>query len=234
MTFLKAHWKNLIMINYEINPKILEPFVPKHTSLDLFQGRCLISLVGFMFEDTKVYGLKLPYHINFEEVNLRFYVKHNHKRGVVFIKEIVPKSLLAHIANTLYKEHYETHPMQHVSDIENNIYSYSWLHNNHIQQFSVKTKSHSTALPSNSEAEFITEHYYGYTKHNDDTYEYEVKHPSWLLRDVIDYQINVDFEMVYGTPFKVLNNVKPSSIFLADGSLISVEKKSLINVIDSQ
>jgi uncharacterized protein YqjF (DUF2071 family) len=116
MSFLKAHWKNLIMVNYDIDPKILEPYIPKHTSLDLFEGRCLISLVGFMFKDTKVLGLKFPNHINFEEVNLRFYVKHNDKRAVVFIKEIVPKSLITFIANTFYNEHYETHQMEHVND----------------------------------------------------------------------------------------------------------------------
>ena len=222
------------MVNYDIDPKILEPYVPKHTSLDLFEGRCLISLVGFMFKDTKVLGLKFPNHINFEEVNLRFYVKHNNKRGVVFIKEIVPKSLITFIANTLYNEHYETHKMQHLNDSKSNIYSYHWNHNNSSQQFSVKTKNNSIPLLPNSEAEFIAEHYYGYTKHKERTFEYEVKHPAWLQKEVVDYKVNVDFEMVYGSKFKILNTTKPSSVFLAEGSPISVEKKSLINAIDSQ
>jgi len=234
MTFLKAHWKNLIMVNYEIDPKILKPYIPKHTSLDLFEGKCLISLVGFMFKDTKVLGFKFPNHINFEEVNLRFYVTYNGKRGVVFIKEIVPKSLISFIANTFYNEHYVTHEMKHINDTQNNVYSYHWKHNNDTQQFSVKTKNDSIPLQPDSEAEFIAEHYYGYTKHKDSTFEYEVKHPSWLQKEVIDYQINVDFEIVYGSKFKILNTTKPSSVFLAEGSQISVEKKSLINAIDSQ
>jgi uncharacterized protein YqjF (DUF2071 family) len=234
MSFLKAHWKNLIMVNYDIDPKILEPYIPKHTSLDLFEGRCLISLVGFMFKDTKVLGLKFPNHINFEEVNLRFYVKHNDKRAVVFIKEIVPKSLITFIANTFYNEHYETHQMEHVNDSKNNSYSYHWNHNGSKQQFSVKTKNNSISLQPNSEAEFIAEHYYGYTKHKNRTFEYEVKHPSWLQKEVIDYNINVDFQLVYGSKFKILNTTKPSSVFLAEGSLISVENKSLIKAIDGQ
>ena len=93
MTFLKAYWKNLILINYEIDPKLLVPYVPEGTTLDFFDGKCYISVVGFMFMDTQVMGVKFPCHVNFEEVNLRFYVKHNEKRGVVFIKEIVPQTI---------------------------------------------------------------------------------------------------------------------------------------------
>jgi uncharacterized protein YqjF (DUF2071 family) len=33
-------------------------------------------MVGFVFKDTRVLGIKWPFHVNFEEVNLRFYVRH--------------------------------------------------------------------------------------------------------------------------------------------------------------
>lgn len=108
MSFLTAEWKNLIMANYEINSEILKPYIPKGTEIDYFNGKCFISLVGFMFKDTKVFGIKFPFHVNFEEVNLRFYVKKGDKRGVVFIKEIVPKPLITFVANSVYHEHYQT------------------------------------------------------------------------------------------------------------------------------
>src|SRR6476660_6735915 len=92
--FLKARWQNLLMVNFEVDPKILLPHLPAYTELDSFNNKTLVSVVGFMFNDTKVFGLRWPYHTNFEEVNLRFYVKHldghTWKRGVVFISEIVP------------------------------------------------------------------------------------------------------------------------------------------------
>ena len=117
MSFLTAQWKNLALINYEIDAEILEKYLPKGTEIDLWNGKCYVSLVGFMFEDVKILGVKIPFHINFEEVNLRFYVKRfengEWKRGVVFIKEIVPKHALSFVANTVYKEHYETLAMQH-------------------------------------------------------------------------------------------------------------------------
>ena len=115
-TLLKASWNNLFMANYVIDPKVLLPYLPYGTELDLFEGKCYVSLVGFMFLDTKLIGIKFPFHTNFEEVNLRFYVKYSDngtiKRGVVFIKEIVSKHMLALIANTLYNEKYERMPMK--------------------------------------------------------------------------------------------------------------------------
>jgi len=115
--FLKARWTNLLMLNYEVDAEILKPYLPAYTVIDVWQGKALVSMVGFLFEDTSVLGIKWPFHINFEEVNLRFYVRHfdgkEWKRGAVFVSEIVPKYLIATIANKLYKEHYSALPMRH-------------------------------------------------------------------------------------------------------------------------
>ncbi|HEY9194830.1 MAG TPA: DUF2071 domain-containing protein, partial [Mucilaginibacter sp.] len=114
--FLQAQWKNLVMLNYEVDPLILDRYLPPGTELDLWQGKALVSMVGFLFKDTRVLGIKWPLHVNFEEVNLRFYVKRFNgtewKRGAVFVSEIVPKSMIALIANNLYKEHYSAMPMR--------------------------------------------------------------------------------------------------------------------------
>lgn len=229
-TFLTANWENLILVNYEIAPDILQPYTPNETQIDLFKNKCYVSLVGFMFKNTKVLGVKLPFHINFEEVNLRFYVKHKEKRGVVFIKEIVPKPLITCVANTIYKEHYETAKMQHKSQVNKVIKhtEYSWTKKNSLQSLGVNSNLKPIKIEPNSIEYFITEHYFGYTKHNNKTFEYEVKHPTWLHYPIIDYNINIDFEMNYGQGFKFLNNSLPSSVILAQGSKISVMNKKTI------
>src|SRR4051812_37339218 len=116
-TFLKAEWRKLAMINYAVDKKLLEPYLPRHTELDYWNNTCYVSLVGFMFLNTRIKGVKVPFHINFEEVNLRFYVRYKEaeiwKRGVVFIQEIVPLPALTFVANTIYQEHYQTRPMKH-------------------------------------------------------------------------------------------------------------------------
>ena len=100
--FLTAQWRDLLMVNYEVDPSLLADRVPLGTTLDLFEGKCFVSLVGFMFLDTRVMDFLIPFHVNFEEVNLRFYVKRETRteirRGVVFIKEIVPRGAIAWVA----------------------------------------------------------------------------------------------------------------------------------------
>lgn len=232
MSFLTAKWTNLALINYEIDAKLLEKYVPNGTELDFWNDKCYVSLVGFMFEDVKLLGLKIPLHTNFEEVNLRFYVKrfenNEWKRGVVFIKEIVPKLALKIVANTIYKENYEALPMRHkVNENETNFdFTYEWKKDKKRNSISIKTDKKLIEIEEHSEAQFIAEHYFGYTKVNDKkTFEYEVKHPVWKQYKVLNSKIDVDFNATYGNEFAFLKDLMPTSVILAKGSKIIVENK---------
>lgn len=237
MNFLKAEWRKLVIINYEINPDLLLKYLPEGTEIDFYKGQCYVSIVGFMFLNTKLLGLPIPFHRNFEEVNLRFYVKKNEngewKRGVVFIKEIVPKSALSFIANTVYKENYHTMPMKNlIHHAEDELLiRYSWKDKS---WHSIQVTAENKAIPmeADSEFEFITEHYYGFTKKEDKTSEYEVCHPKWDWYQVKDYQLEIDFQKIYGEDFECLNHQKPISVMLAEGSEIEVKtKKTLPKII---
>lgn len=201
MNFLTANWKNLALFNYEVEREILEKYVPNGTEIDLWNNKCYVSLVGFMFKNTKVLGLKIPFHINFEEINLRFYVKRfengEWKRGVVFIKEIVPKKAITFIANTLYQEHYETKKMKHkiIENKDTNNFIYQWKNDKKWNTIEIETKKELSKIEVNSEVEFITEHYFGYTKINENsTFEYEVTHPRWEQLEVLKYNVDIDFQ----------------------------------------
>jgi uncharacterized protein len=237
MSFLTASWENLALINYEIDPEILKKHLPIGTEIDLWNNKCYVSLVGFMFKNTKILGIKVPFHIDFEEVNLRFYVKRfengEWKRGVVFIKEIVPKPAITFIANTLYNEHYQTNKMKHYSTEKqtSSIFVYQWKNDKQWNSIELETKSKPIEIELNSEAEFITEHYFGYTSYNQKTtFEYEVTHPRWKQLAVINYKIDVNFENNYGKDFAILDESKPISVFLAKGSKITVENKREIKL----
>lgn len=235
MSFLKAEWRKLAIANYEVDPSVLLPHLPFGTELDLYEDKCYVSVVGFMFVNTKVLGLKIPGHINFEEVNLRFYVKYNHqgemRRGVVFIKEIVPKRAITFVANTIYKENYETLPMSHkwdANDTEMEV-GYHWQKQDAKNHIKLKTALKSEKIEVGSITEFITEHYWGYAAVNSTkTNQYEVTHPRWEHYPVLSHDIKIDFELNYGKDFKHLQNQNPSSVMLAEGSLITVENKSVI------
>jgi len=232
--FLTAEWRKLAIANYSIDADLLKPFLPHHTELDIREDRCYVSLVGFMFLDTRLRSIKIPLHSNFEEVNLRFYVRYKEngiwKRGVTFIKEIVPKRMLSFVANTLYKEKYETLPMSH-SWITNEPFievEYKWKKQT-WNSFKIKAEASETPVNINSEEDFITEHYWGYTRVNKLlTSEYGVEHPRWNVHKVIDYKIDVDFGKVYGNTFSFLSNEIPCSVMLAEGSKIIVRSGSRI------
>lgn len=230
--FLTAEWKNLIMANYIVDPDLLKEFVPAKTELDLFKQNAYISLVGFMFLNTRVKGFKVPWHSNFEEVNLRFYVRYKDngewKRGVSFISEIVPKPAISFIANTLYHEKYRCLPMNNKLEIKDNwqYLTYSWRYEDDENRISAVTETNSIPIVSGSQEEFIAEHYWGYSKYNNaTTYEYKVAHPRWNVFPVKEYSIKCEFGKLYGAKFNFLKHNNPHSIFVAEGSPVEVYDK---------
>ncbi|WP_310377373.1 DUF2071 domain-containing protein [Flavobacterium sp.] len=230
--FLKANWENIIMANYEIDPKILEPFLPKGVELDLFEQKCYVSLVGFMFKKTKLFSIPIPYLGTFEEINLRFYVirkeSNQIKRGVVFINETIPYPIVAWMANKLYKEHYTVVPTKHEITNVNNTkkVNFEWLLNKKWNRIYVEASNESKEMKKDTLEQFIYEHYYGYTKIDQNkTEEYKLQHPSWNTYKVLNHKIDCDFEAMYGKAFSVLNQTKPEAVFIAEGSSVNVEWK---------
>lgn len=235
-TFLRAEWRRLAFLNYRVEPEILKPFLPAHTELDIWNDTCYVSLVGFMFLNTRLKGVRIPWHVHFEEINLRFYVQRNDpalgwKRGVVFISEIVPKPAIAWVANTIYKEHYSARPMRHVwlENKDDLTVEYSWRHAGRWNGFGLQVKNEPMDLKPGSEAEFITEHYWGYSRRDAArTVEYQVEHPRWQVYPVEAWHCEVDFGAVYGPAFAHLTGATPLSAFLAEGSEVAVRDRKII------
>ncbi|MDJ0841272.1 MAG: DUF2071 domain-containing protein [Acidobacteriota bacterium] len=229
--FLTARWSYLAMLSYVVPPEILEPFVPKGTRLDLFEGKALISMVGFLFQETRLKGVPVPFHRHFEEVNLRFYVRREVdgevRRGVVFIKEIVPRAALAMVARLVYNENYVAMPMEHELGLDGDVpvdpVVYRWRLNDEWNEMAV-TPYGDPALPRpGSEQEFITEHYWGYAAQRDGgTVEYRVAHPTWEVWPVVDPVFRCDVAKLYGPEFVIPLDRQPDSAFLARGSEVEV------------
>ena len=224
-----AEWRKLSLANYAVDPSILLPYLPYKTELDTWNDKHYVSLVGFRFINTRLKGIPIPFHRHFEEVNLRFYVRYKDqsgwRRGVTFIREIVPKPALTFIANTIYGEKYMTMPMKHSWQIEKDLLrrSYSWKQNKKWNTFSLSADPTPKEILPDSEEEFITEHYWGYTPVKQKVCsEYGVEHPRWSTYKLKDYQIDVDFGNVYGSEFNFLSNQTPDSVMLAEGSEIVV------------
>ena len=232
--FLTAQWRHLAMLNYEVDPKILQSFLPAGTELDDWQGRIFVSIVGFQFLNTRVLGVLIPYHHDFEEVNLRFYVRRKvsgeWRRGVVFIKELVPRMAIAWVARVFYGENYVALPMWHSIEAEHDTdtgplsVSYAWSFCGEKNRMKVTLENSSEDVVEGSVEEFITEHYWGYTRRrNGCTTEYRVEHPQWRVAKAMSAQLDCDVAGLYGEQFVEFLKT-PASAFLADGSEITVFK----------
>lgn len=232
--FLTAEWKNLLFANYEIEPSILLPFLPAGTELDTWNNTCYVSLVGFMFLNTKIKGLGIPFYRDFEEFNLRFYVRFKDngewKRGVVFIKEIVPKKMICVVAGLLYGEHYYYHHMKNsFAETKDTLeIKYEWLVNKEWNFLSAVAQKESAPAKENSEEEFITEHYWGYTKMAENkTSEYNVIHPKWNIHKVLSFDLFCNAAALYSNAFKTCLQQQPKSVFMAAGSAVSVTARKV-------
>lgn len=226
---MTAEWRKLVIFNYAVDPEILKPYLSYGTELDLWQGKCYVSLVGFRFIKVKLKGVYVPFHTNFEEINLRFYVRYKEnnewKRGVTFISEIVPRALITLVANKIYSERYLTLPTRHQWKITDETVDagYEFKFRNEWNELKVSASSALTEMEVGGEEEFITEHYWGYTKiTNNVTSQYQVEHPRWQTYPVKDYKVNVRFAELYGSAFGFLRDRVPDSVMLAEGSPITV------------
>jgi uncharacterized protein YqjF (DUF2071 family) len=232
--FLTAEWRTLLLLNYDVDPRILMPFVPAGTELDLWQDRAIVSLVGFRFLRTRLRGWAIPFHQDFDEVNLRFYVRRmtaeGWRRGVVFIREIVPKFAVAWVANTVYHERYVRRAMRHELDLPRKSDAtgsvcYAVQDAGHWLTLSAEIASEPMPLVRDSEAEFLLEHYWGYTQQPDgSTHEYHVEHPPWRVWEVTDARLTGDCGGLYGAEFAAVLNHKAQSALVAEGSAVRVRE----------
>ena len=229
--FLRAEWRDLVLLNYEAPEDLLAPLVPAGVDLDRWHGTLYVSVVGFLFRDTRVLGVPIPAHRTFPEVNLRFYVRREvageTRRGVVFVRELVPRRAIALVAKVLYNEPYRALPMRYALAADGALggvtREYAWRSSSDWTRLSGRTTGPARILEAESEEEFITEHYWGYTRQRDGgTVEYRVSHPRWNVWTAIDARLDGDLASVYGDAFARVLTSPPRSAFVADGSPIIV------------
>jgi uncharacterized protein YqjF (DUF2071 family) len=230
--FLTAEWRDLLMINYAIDPAVLEPLRPEGTELDRHDGIHYVSMVGFRFLAVRVLGIPPPLHTHFDEVNLRFYVRRKAadggwRRAAVFVKEIVPQPATAFVARAAFNEPYVAYPMRRTLDAVN--VRFDWRRAGRWESLGALRDGPQTLPDPDSEEAFITEHYWGYVRQrNGRTKEYAVHHPRWTVGAVRDAALRADTATLYGAGFAEALSARPRSAFVANGSAISIDDGVLL------
>lgn len=232
---LTAQWRNLVMLNYAVDPDLLRPYVPCGTEIDFWNDQAFVSVVGFQFQQARWFGWRLPWQRSIDEINLRFYVRrragHEWRRGVVFLKEIAPCLAISLVARWVYNEQYITLPTKSViesparaADACGSV-SYLWKWAGRWDEVAATIRGTPYLPEAGSEAEYIAEHYWAYTAQRDgSTLEHHVKHPPWLVWPAETCRFSADVANLYGPDFGSVLNKTPTSAFVADGSAVSVHR----------
>ena len=228
--FLTAEWRHLAMLNYVADPEILAPLVPTGTELDFHNDETFVSIVGFLFLRTRVLGFPIPLHRNFEEVNLRFYVRRHTadgwRRGVTFVRELVPRRAIALVARAFYDEPYLAAPMRHsiAHGAQELSVEYEWWRLGRWETLAMTAGGAARVPATGSHEEFIAEHYWGYTKRAAGTSEYGVEHEQWRLQSATQWRFEADVTSLYGPQFVETLRGAPVSAFVAEGSPVIVRR----------
>jgi hypothetical protein len=228
--FLTAEWLNLVLLNYAVPASLLEPLVPKGTELHLLRGEAYVSVVGFMFANTRVRGIAIPFHRTFEEVNLRFYVKRSvageERHAVTFIRELVPRIAIAVAARSIYNEPYISVAMSHrleLNSSDRRRAQYEWTLNGIPGAVIGDGLGRTEIPPADSDEAFMTQRHWGYTRQRDgSTVEYRVAHPVWRVGRMERGTVDGNTERAFGRKFAPIFAGSPSSAFFADGSAVTV------------
>lgn len=216
------------MLNFQVDPEILGPLVPPGTEIDFHNGETFLSIVAFLFLDTRLLSLPVPLHRDFEEVNLRFYVRKKSadtwRRGVVFVRKLVPRRAIAVLARTFYGEKYIAVPMKHQIDHAHAQLrvEYSWRNGSRWESLRMSASGEPKSIPAGSHAEFMTGHHWGYTCVKGGCSEYRIEHPRWKIWSAENFALKADVATLYGNEFAEPLRAVPCSAFIAEGSAIQV------------
>jgi uncharacterized protein YqjF (DUF2071 family) len=225
--FVTAVWSDLFIISFPVADYILLPFLPTGLTLDKFQGSAYVSVVAFHFGQVHVLGIPSPIRqlANFPQWNLRFYVRLGDERGIVFIKEYVPTTIVANCVRWLYNEPYVAAPLAFVphETATSRRVCYILSVDNHVQTIWTNTTSPPKLPEPNTMGEFVTKQGWGCGQsRRGKSMRFKVTHAPWRNYSIANSSINVDFELLYGAKWAFLDTMKPDSIILCEGSPVSV------------
>jgi uncharacterized protein YqjF (DUF2071 family) len=234
--FLTAQWHNLIVVTYAVDPTQLIDRVPAGTTLDSWRGTTFVSLVGFQFQNTRVLGAPIPFHQDFEEVNLRFYVRRvvddEVRPGVVFLRELVPRPLVGGMARLLYREPYVV--VQMSSTVDRGPpprVAYEWNLDTRKCAIAGTGEGEGTTAAPGSLEEFVTHRLWGYNGGpGKDTLEYHVQHPPWRLWRAPNTTVDYDAAFLCDVELarQLTAPTAPISALIADGSAVTVHWRNQI------
>ena len=232
-TLLKARFSEIVALNFVIDPEILKPYVPKKLELDFFENETYVSLVAIVLKNIRVWGLPIQLPGQFGEFNLRFYVRRadgtKYQRGVCFLRDYVSSKSAAWILGSLFKADFRTVKMQYENTGFNSrnlsvipTADYQWKLEDHWNRIRVKARKRMKKTGPGTKVGFILEHANKYSSRGGATYEYSGSQPKWTIWDAAQANFTCDVKRLFGAEFVKPLATRPTSVFVATGSDVTV------------
>ena len=236
---ITAKFSELVAVNFQIDPKILEPRVPRGLELDFFHDETYVSLVAMMLRDVRVWGIPIHIATGVEKFNLRFYVRRRLgdeiRRGSCFIKDYVSSGSAAWILGSLYKSDFHKMKMKHDNSgfdgLADSVPSadYSWKVNDNWNRLRVKGLNRIQNTGRDTKHGFFLDHDYEYAQRKGKTLEYSSSRPKWTIWNAAQASFQCDVKQLFGLEFAKALGRRPASVFLSRGSDVTTYRPATIN-----
>lgn len=223
--FLRAHWRDLLLLTYPVPDELALPLVPSGCDADRWGGRCHVSLVALRMERVRIRGIAVPGLTAYPQVNLRLYVRHAGRAAVRFVQEMVPSRLLAAAARRLYGEPFSAGLIRARIEERNGEYlaEYTFGFDQPRWRVAVRADSRAAVPGAGTFDHWVKERVRGCRPDRSGRlHTFDVAHPPWAIRPVTAVELQVDFAAFYGAAWASLNEVQPDSIVSAVGSDVTV------------
>ena len=235
---MTARFSEVVAVNFQIDPKVLAPRIPKGLELDFYKGETYVSLVAMMLRDVRVWGIPIHIATGFEELNMRFYVRRKdgdgYQRGACFIKDYVSSGAAAWILGSLFKADFHKIKMKHdntgFADDGESVPSvdYRWKVGDHWNRLRIKARSKVQKTGSDTKVGFILNHNNEYSSRKGKTLEYRATHPTWTVWDAAQANFTCDVKTLFGQEFEKPLSKRPASVFVASGSDFTIYKPTTL------
>lgn len=226
--FMTGMWTDLILANYLCPKEVLQKMLPDDLEPDLYKGQGVFSAVGFTFKNVRFFGFKVPLHQLFGEINLRCYVKSktDGSKGVLFIRELAPKALIACVAKWFYNEPFEAFNIRRekYKSLQHTLVRYSFKSNSGKGEMSVLASEYRLGLFENEFRKFIVDRYVAFVrKRSGGSRKYIIKHRPWEAKLIKQCSLSESISSLFPDNLKSYVK-KPQSVYLIDGSDVEVYK----------
>jgi len=209
-------WNNAIFLHWQVELTELEKFVPKDLEIDLFEGNPWISVVAFTMENIRPKNLPpFPPISDFDEINIRTYVKSNNKTGVYFLSIEGGTSLSCKIAKGISELPYRYSKIERT---ENHYESSNSEFNDKLDiEFTIgKELNEKTELDK-----WLTERYALFQDTDRAINEFEIHHLEWPINEITLKKVELDYQR-----FDKLINNSPNKTQYSKGVKVIAWRKN--------